>query len=210
MNVCIIGASAGIGLATVKRALELGHNVTSLSRRKIVLESDHNLHSVQGDALDETVIKEIIKGKDVILVTLGLGMNTEATSLFSDFAKLLLHIHANDPIQVPVIVVTGFGSGGSRPYLKTMVKPLFRLILNKLYEDKAKMEQMISESTLQWEIVRPGLLNDKPLTEKFRVETDLFRGMKISGISRNDVADYLLKEAVVQKNLGKFPALSNK
>ena len=210
MKISIIGASAGIGLATVKRALALGHDVTALSRKKIALENDQNLHSVQGDALDEIVVKDVIKGSDVILVALGQGINTEATSLFSDFAKLLLHIHANEPIQVPVIVVTGFGSGDSRPYLKTMVKPLFRLILNKLYEDKAKMEQMIAKSTLQWEIVRPGLLNDKPLTEKYRVETDLFRGMNIGGISRNDVADYLVKEAVAQQNLGKFPALSSK
>ena len=210
MNICIIGASAGIGLATVKRALELGHNVTSLSRRKIEVENSQNLQSVQGDALDESIIKEVIKDKDIIFVTLGLGIKTEVTTLFSDFAKLLLHIHANNPIQVPVIVVTGFGSGDSRPYLKTMVKPLFRLILNKLYEDKAKMEQMISESTLQWEIVRPGLLNDKALTEKYRVETDLFSGMNIGSVSRNDVADYLVKEAVAQQYIRKFPALSNR
>ncbi len=210
MNICIIGASAGIGLATVKRALTLGHHVTALSRREITLEDNQNLNVIQGSALDERVLKEAIKDSEAILVTLGMGMSAEVTTLFSDFAELLLKINEKEPLQVPVIIVTGFGSGESRRYLKTMVKPLFRLILNKLYEDKAKMEQMIAKSTLQWEVVRPGLLNDKPLSELYRVETELYNGMKIGSISRNDVADYLVKEAVSQQNLGKFPALSNK
>lgn len=210
MNITIIGASVGVGLATTKRALELGHTVSTLSRRAIAIANNPKLHTVMGSALDENTLKEIINGSDAILVTLGTGISAKATTLYSDFANLLCKIHSEELIQVPVIVVTGFGAGKSYAFLNTMLKPAFRFILNKVYADKKVMEEIIESSTLRWEIVRPGALNNKPLTEKYRVETKLFKGMNIGGISRNDVADYLVKEAVAQKHIGQYPALSNK
>ncbi len=38
MNITIIGASAGIGLETVKRGLNRNHSITTLSRSKIEIE----------------------------------------------------------------------------------------------------------------------------------------------------------------------------
>ena len=210
MNISIIGASAGVGLAAVRRALQLGYGVKALSRRKLDIDENSNLIKVQGSALDEGIVKDMIEGSDAILVTLGTGMDTKATTLYSDFAHLLLRVHEDQPIQVPIIIVTGFGAGESRPYLKMLMKPFFRFILNKVYRDKTAMEQILSQSSLQWEIVRPGVLNNKPFSGKYRVETKLFFGMNIGGISRDDVADYLVKEAVEQHNIRKYPALSNK
>ena len=206
MKLAIIGASAGIGLATVKRSLELGHRVNALSRRKIEVAENPDLVTIEGSALNESDLRQVIDGVEVILVTLGTGMNTKATTLYSNFAQLLMSISPN----VPVIIVTGFGAGNSRYYLKPMMKPVFRFILNKIYADKTVMENMISKSGIQWEFVRPGVLTNKPLTEVYRVETDLYPRMNIGSISRSDVADYLVKEAVNLKNLGKFVALCHK
>lgn len=85
-----------------------------------------------------------------------------------------------------------------------MLKLLFKFILNKVYADKAVMEEIVSKSNLKWEIVRPGVLTDKPLTENYIIETELHDKMHVKSISRSDVADYLVKEAVAQKNLGKY------
>lgn len=210
MNIAIIGASAGVGLAAVKRALEFGHTVTTLSRRKIELAANSNLNAIEGSALDRTDLKRAISGADVVLVTLGTGRNTSATTLFSDFARLLLDINAQEPISVPVIILTGFGCAESRHYLVWFVRPLFSLVLGKIYADKATMESLISHSNLRWEFVRPGVLTNKPITEKYRVETELCSGMNIRMISRADVADYMVKEAVAQRNFGKYPALTSK
>lgn len=210
MNITIIGASAGIGLATVNRALELGHIVKTLSRRKIEVGENPNLRAIHGSALNEADLKRAIDGADAVLVTLGTGMNTAATTLYSDFAKLLLAIDAKDHIEVPVIIVTGFGAGDSHKYLRYIIRPFFNLILNKVYADKAVMEGMIANSGLKWEIVRPGLLTNRALTEKYRVETELRPKMNIGAISRNDVADYLVKEAENPRNIGKYPALTGK
>ena len=210
MKITIIGASAGVGLATVKRALELGHRVTTLARRKVEIEPNENLTEIQGNALNEEDLKHAISGADAVLVTLGTGVNTSATTLYTDFANVLLDIHSKEPIIIPVIILTGFGSGDSRPYLIWFARPMFSLMLNKIYLDKAKMEDVIAASTLRWEFVRPGILTNKSLTEKYRIEPVLRPRMNIRMISRADVADYMVKEAAKQVNLGKYPALTGK
>ena len=53
MNITIIGASAGVGLETVKRALERNHIVTTLSRSAIQLPENKNLISLKGNALKQ-------------------------------------------------------------------------------------------------------------------------------------------------------------
>ena len=60
--------------------------------------------------------------------------------------------------------------------------------------DASAMEQVFAESELDWTMVRPPELTDKPYTGKYRVREGhlpLF-GFKIS---RADVADFMLKAA---------------
>ena len=71
------------------------------------------------------------------------------------------------------------------------------------------MEEIISGSTMKWEIVRPGLLKDRPLTEKYRMENKLFKGVNIGSINRADVADFLIKQAENPSELNKYISLSN-
>ena len=71
------------------------------------------------------------------------------------------------------------------------------------------MEEIISSSGLKWTIVRPGLLKNKPLAEKYKIETKLYKGIKIKSINRTDVADFMVKEAENPKYSRKYPALTN-
>ena len=43
MNITIIGASAGIGLETVKRGIDRKHSITTLSRSEIKMEEKKNV-----------------------------------------------------------------------------------------------------------------------------------------------------------------------
>lgn len=210
MNISIIGASKGVGLCAITRALAHGHAVTTLSRSQIPLTPNFNLHPLRGSATRETDLEQAIDGADAIIVTLGRGINTRATTLYTDFARTLLHIHEKQPITVPIIILTGFGAGDSGQYHTFLNHLFFKFILNKVYADKTRMEQMISQSTLQWEFVRPGTLTNRPLTEKYRVETTLHKNIRIGSISRMDVADFMLKQAENPTLLGHYPALSKK
>jgi putative NADH-flavin reductase len=71
---------------------------------------------------------------------------------------------------------------------------LGRLLFPRIVADASAMERIFAESELEWTMVRPPELTDKPYTGKYRVrEGHLPRfGFKIS---RADVADFMIKAA---------------
>ena len=210
MNITIIGASAGIGLETVKRGLNRNHSITTLSRTEIEIEENKSLKMIVGNATNKADLIHSIQNAEALIITLGTGKNMKATTLFSDFAKLILEIDRENKIDIPFIFVTGFGAGESKNYVSWLVKMFLKFMLKDVYADKTKMEEMITNSDLNWTVVRPGRLLDKELTEKYRIENKLFKGINIGEINRADVADFLIKQAEKQTELKKYIAISEK
>jgi len=210
MNITIIGASAGIGIETVKRGLDRNHSITTLSRSNIEIEEKKSLNVILGDATNKADLLSSIQNADAIIVTLGTSKNMNATTLFSDFAQLMVEIHKENKIDIPFIFVTGFGAGESKNYVPWLVKMFLKYFLKDVYADKTKMEEIITNSDLNWTVVRPGRLLDKELTEKYRIENKLFKGINVGGINRADVADFLIKQAEKQTELKKYIAISEK
>ncbi len=209
MNITIIGASAGVGLETVKRALNRNHQVTTLSRSDLSLPGNPNLTTLKGSAANKTDLRKSIENADAVIVALGTGASTKATTLYSDFATLLAEVQKETNTQIPFIILTGFGAGESGKYQSLFMRLIFNLMLKAVYTDKTKMEEIIAQSTLRWIMVRPGQLKDQSLTEKYRVETTLYKDINIGSINRADVSDYLVKQAENPTELFKYPALSN-
>jgi putative NADH-flavin reductase len=210
MNITIIGASAGIGLETVKRGLNRNHSITTLSRSEIEIAEKQSINVLLGDATNKADLLNSIQNAEALIITLGTGKNMKTTTLFSDFAKLIVEINSEKKIDIPVIFVTGFGAGESKNYVSWLVKLFLKYLLKDVYADKTKMEEIITHSDLNWTVVRPGRLLDKELTEKYRIENKLFKGIKIGGINRADVADFLIKQAEKQTELKKYIAISEK
>jgi putative NADH-flavin reductase len=210
MNITIIGASAGIGLEAVKRGLDRNHSITTLSRSDIEIEEKKWLKVIIGDATNKADLLSSIQNADALIVTLGTSKNMNATTLFSDFAQLMVEIQKENKIDIPFIFVTGFGAGESKNYVPWLVKMFLKYFLKDVYADKTKMEEIVTNSDLNWTVVRPGRLLDKELTEKYRIENKLFKGINIGGINRADVADFLIKQAEEQTELKKYIAISEK
>ena len=210
MNITIIGASAGIGLEAIKIGLNRKHSITTLSRSEIEIEEKKSLNMILGDATNKVDLIHSIQNAEALIITLGTGKNMKATTLFSDFAKLIVEIHNENKIGIPVIFVTGFGAGESKNYVSWLVKMFLKHLLKDVYADKTKMEEIITNSDMNWIVVRPGRLLDNVLTEKYRIENKLYKGINIGGINRADVADFLIKQAEKQTELKKYISLSKK
>jgi putative NADH-flavin reductase len=210
MNITIIGASSGIGLEAVKRGLHRKHSITTLSRSAIELEEKESLKMIIGDATNKVDLLNSIKNAEAIIVTLGTSKNMKSTTLFSDFAKLIVEINKENKLDIPFIFVTGFGAGESKNYVSWLIKLFLKYLLKEVYADKTKMEEIITESAIHWTVVRPGRLLDKGLTEKYRIENTLFKGINIGGINRADVADFLIKQAENQTEREKYIGISEK
>ena len=212
-KIAIIGASRGVGLLTVQQALKNGHKVTSLSRTIESLPENINLTKIQGSVISVTDIKKTIEGADSIIVSLGLGTKldwntiTKKANFYSEAARSLIEACKETKTNVPMIVLTGFGAGGSDKYMNIIMRIFFNLLLKNVYADKTDMEKIITNNYNNWEIVRPGRLIDNELTGKYKQYTTLELGMKVGAISRADVAHYMVSQAENATNIKKYVSI---
>lgn len=74
---------------------------------------------------------------------------------------------------------------------RLLLKPLLLALLRPVYADMARMEEEIRASSLDWTIVRPPRLTDKPATGRYRTAIDrsVRRGYTIS---RADLAGAII------------------
>lgn len=207
MKIAIIGASAGIGLEITRLALERGHEVTTLSRRRVSLPDQARLKRVQGSATNPHDVRVTVEGADAILVTLGVK-SPFATTLFSDSARLLLQVLKETGSSPMLLVLTGFGAGDSWGYNSLPMRLMFTLLLKKVYADKSEQERIIAGGSPRWEIVRPGRLTNGAMSGRYRVLDQLVDGMKVGAISRADVAHFMVAQAENPTYLGKYPVLT--
>jgi putative NADH-flavin reductase len=147
-------------------------------------------------------------GADAVLITIG-TKNKKPNTLFSDTANALVKAGVELAFKGPVLVITGFGAGRSNAFLSLFMRLVIRLFLKYQYINKTLMEEIITKSQLQWEMVRPGMLSDGPLAQQYKVLPGLYKRMKVGKVSRADVADFLLKEAENPKMIHQYPALTN-
>jgi uncharacterized protein YbjT (DUF2867 family) len=207
----VVGASHGIGLETVRAALRAGHSVRALARSasKIPIQNS-GLDKVSGDALDKDVVREALEDVEVVVQTLGVDISPRAiferTILFSQSTRILVDAMKDAGVK-RLIAVTGLGAGDSRGHGGFLYDAVvFPLILKRVYDDKDVQEWVIRSSGLDWTVVRPGLLTDRPATGRYRVLTTP-RDWRFGVISRADVADFLVRQIDDLTLIGKTPLL---
>ena len=212
-KVLIIGASRGIGLETVKAAFLAGHNVRALARSaaRIPIQNP-GLDRVAGNALDSSAIRSNLDGVDVVVQTLGVDVAPrsifERTTLFSQSTRIIVDAMKAAGVK-RLIAVTGLGAGNSRGHGGIIYDSVvFPLLLKRVYDDKDVQEWIIKSSGLDWTIVRPGLLTNRPATGHYRILTAA-EDWRFGTISRADVADFIVRQIDDRKLIGTTPLLIN-
>jgi putative NADH-flavin reductase len=210
-TVLVIGASKGIGLATVERALEAGHTVRALARSAQRITVNHpNLTKVAADALDQAAVAAALHGVDVVFQTLGAPASRDRmlkpVHLFSDATRVLIAAMKQTGVR-RLVAVTGFGAGDSSNRGGCLYSMAFHLFLGRAYADKDVQEDLIQDSGLDWVIARPVILTRGSRTGKYRVLVDP-RSWRIGFIARADVADFLVRQVDDDTYLGKTPVLT--
>jgi len=209
-KILVIGASKGIGLATVKRALDCGHAVRAMARSAGQIPLRHeSLEKVTGDALKEADVAAALTGIDAVIQALGVRAGPQMIfgpiTLFSKATRVL--VPAMEAAGVTrLISVTGFGAGDSRAAIGCLQYVPFRLLLGQAYDDKTIQEAVIKDSTLDWTIVRPGVLTNGRRSGRYRVLVEPAQ-WRNGLISRADVADFLVKQIDDDSLLHKAPVI---
>jgi putative NADH-flavin reductase len=92
-----------------------------------------------------------------------------------------------------LICVTGFGAGDSHESISCLQLLPFRLVFGRAYDDKSVQERLIKNSSLDWTIVRPGVLTSGRQTGRYKI-LDKPSQCRNGMISRSDVADFLVRQ----------------
>jgi putative NADH-flavin reductase len=192
LKLVVLGATGGTGLELVKQALERGHSVTALVRSPDRLKEFKGRITVkQGDLLNSGELEQAIQGHDAVLSGFGprVPVSKADANLLERFARALTRAMPRAGVRRVIVESVAF-------LLKDSIFPpaylLGRLLFPRTVADASAMERIFAETDLDWTMVRPPELTDKPYTGNYRVqEGHLPRfGLKIS---RADVADSMLK-----------------
>ncbi len=210
-KVLIIGASKGIGLATVKQALATGYRVRAMARSADKIPISHDdLEKQNGNALDSADIAAAIDGIEVVVQAIGVAPGPEMLlspiTIFSESTRRLVPAMKTAGIK-RLISVTGFGAGDSYASVGLLQRIPFRLVLGPSYDDKGVQEYLIKESDLDWTIVRPVILTRGRRTGRYRVLVEPCQ-WRNGLISRADVADFIVKQIHDSTLIHKAPVIA--
>lgn len=208
MKIAIIGASRGIGKALLETALEEKHEVTVLARRPEKIQLSHPmLRVVKGDAVEAQSLEAVAEGQEAICSCIGVPITFKPVDIFSRAARNIVDAVKQHPGQ-KYIAVTGIGAGDSKGHGGFLYDVIFKpLLLQSIYTDKNREEEIIKESGVDWLIVRPAGLTNGKRTGNYLVINDL-EGVTAKRISRLDVADFILRQLENPTQFGKTPLLT--
>jgi uncharacterized protein YbjT (DUF2867 family) len=208
MKILVLGATGATGRLIVGKAVAKGYEVVALVRSKAKAADLAGAELIEGDARDAAALTRAIAGCDAVVSSLGTAMSPfREVTLLSTATRALVGVMEQQNIS-RLVCITGLGAGDSRGHGGFFFDRLFLpLMLRKVYEDKDRQEDAIRRSTLDWTVVRPTVLNDKPARGGVKALTDL-SGVHGGTIARSDVADFVVQQLTTDAWLRKAPLIT--
>jgi putative NADH-flavin reductase len=203
----VLGATGATGLEVVRQAIGRGHSVTAFVRSPDRLGAfEKQITAKQGDLLDRFQLAQVVEGHDAVISAFGprLPVSKGDEHLLSRFATALTAAMEQTAVRRVVVESVAF------LFKDSIVPPAYllgRLLFPEIVADSAAMEGVFERSGLEWTMVRPPELTNKPYTGRYRVrEGHLPRfGFKVS---RADVADCMIKLVENGKSIRKVVGVS--
>jgi putative NADH-flavin reductase len=206
MKLVVLGATGGIGLEVVKQATDRGHSVTAFVRAPERLESFRERIAVtRGDLLNSAELAKVLEGQDAVLSSFGPRDPRANGNLLQSFASALTKAMLHSSTRRVIVVSVAF------LFKDSIIPPTYlagRVFFGHHVADATAMEEIVKKSGLDWTIVRPPQLTDKPRTGTYRVREGHLPRFGFT-ISRPDVADYMIKAVENRSAIGKIVGVCN-
>lgn len=206
MKLAVFGATGGTGRHVIRQALCAGHEIRALVRSPGEISSCSDITVIEGDVLDPQSVATAVDGTDAVLCLLGKTPNNPADIVSRGTEHIITAMETREINRL--VVLTSMGLGASVRTLPWYVRIATATVLHELMADKARQEELVMGSTLEWTIVRPGGLTDRPPTGEYVHGTD--SEMTAAPISRADVAAFLLQILEEDMYVRETPAVTTR
>ena len=205
MKLTIFAATGGIGRQVLEQATAVGDEVTAVVRNPKRLPGGTRVVTADLANTEPAALESAVKGADAVLSGLGARSASEAGVAWKGTRAIVQAMKAAGVRRIVVVSAATIGTVPSpgRPhppkhdpgdgfFMRNLFSPLTKAALRKHYADLAEMEDVLRESGLDWTIVRPPRLTNRPPTGIYRTAfgQNLRRGFFIS---RADVAELMLR-----------------
>ena len=205
MKLTIFAATGGIGRQLLEQAIAAGHDVTAVVRNRQSLPSTP-ARVIIADlaAAGPAALQPAVSGADAVLSGLGARTKADAGVAWKGTKAITEAMQASDVRRIVVVSAAPIGTvpsparrhppkhdPGDGFFMRHLANPMVKAALRDHYADLAQMEEVLRDSGLDWTVLRPPRLTDKPVTGTYRTAYDqnIHRGMFAS---RADVAHYML------------------
>jgi putative NADH-flavin reductase len=211
MKVIVFAASGGVGRQVFDQAVAEGHHVTAVVRDPAKLSraapGPGGARVITADLAtpDPAALETAVQGADAVLSGLGPRSNSDAGIAALGTRAIVEAMQTAHARRIVVVsaapVATVQSPGRPRPpkhdpgdgfFMRHLFSHVAGAAFGKVYADLACMEDVLADSGLDWTVVRPPRLTDKPLTGIYRTAY----GRNLRGgwsVSRADVAHLMLR-----------------
>jgi len=186
VNILVLGANGQLGRALVVKLAGDGHRVRAFMRHPDTNPGRPNVEPFHGDATDEIAVVAASRRQDAVVNTIGSG-TIQKNAIESDATRVILRALARTGVKRYVAMSAGMVAPVSFVF-DNIIRPL---LLDNLYREHRLVEELVRSSGLDWTIVRPPRLSNRPPRGYLEATTKRPRGPII--LSRSDVADFIAK-----------------
>jgi uncharacterized protein YbjT (DUF2867 family) len=215
MRVTVIGASGGIGRQVVRQGLAAGHEVTAVVRDSAgsaaAIREWESLGPVRVavvSALEAEELTDVVAGRDAVVSAPGPhGRAADPTINSRGVRAAVEAMRATGVRRIVAVSAAPVGPPESAFVRRVLVRPVLWRVFRVHYEDLERMEQVLRDSGLDWTVVRPPKLTDRPARGAVRTAVDApVAGARF--LSRADVAGEMLRALTDPATAGHALALA--
>ena len=188
MRVAVLGATGATGRLVVDELVQRGHTVVALTRTPD-RGGPGAVSWVRGDARDPAALRALLDGADAVVSAL--GPRRGDTTLHRDVAPLLVTAMRDAGVR-RFVGVSGAGidaPGDRKSRRDRLVSALLQRLGGEAVRDKTLERRVWADSGLDWTLVRPPRLVDRPPTGQ--VEHSAHTSPRRTSIPRADLAAFL-------------------
>jgi putative NADH-flavin reductase len=192
MNVCVIGATGGIGVEVVRAALAARHQLSVLVRDPARLAAGDGVRVVVGDLADLESMAAAVEGCQAVIWTVGATSNTaDQPPLFESGAgNLVAAMKRHDVRRLVALSGAGVTLPGERKPLRARLMSAFvARIVPHVVEAKRREYEIFAGSGLDWTLVRPPRVVEGRATGR-RVVGDRLAGARVT---QGDLAEVMVE-----------------
>lgn len=215
MRIIVFGATGGTGRAVTTVLVAHGHSVTAFARQPTALTSSTGQVIFAGDVMDDASVMRSLQGHDAVVVSLGNSQNPFAMKLGAkrttpaNVCEVGTHNIIRGMLTHGIkrmVVVSSFGVGDTKAKASFMTKLFFQMFLREHMADKEKQENLVKSSGLEWTLVQPVALVDKPVVGHYMASDSGEMGGSM--ISRSDLAAFIAQELETPRHVAMTVTMS--